>query len=464
MGADRDVQRGLSRRGFLAAGGAGAVGAMGLGLPARRAHAHPNERRHAANLIFMVSDGMSAGTLALGDLLHQRLRGERSSWAELMRHERTVRALIDTRSADSFVTDSAASSSAWAIGSLVNNGAISVLPDGTPRKPLFLTAKEAGRATGLVTTTRVTHATPAGFAANAASRDREPEIASQLLDRKFDLVMGGGARYFKELPLKEHRLVRTRNELHALTPDEHDRILGIFSDSHMSFEVERPDSEPSIVEMTRFALRTLSRRKGGFVLQIEGGRVDHAAHNNDTAGLLYDQIAFDYAVAAAAEFALARQDTLLIVTTDHATANPALTDYGAAGAAGLERIVGMKRSFEWIQSQFERSPDRSAASLGQIVHQATGLEIAEAESQILARWVAGEQVDPFGLANAKLGPLGSIIANHTAVAYLSPNHTCDFVELTALGPGSSRVRPFMPIHEVHDVVRGALDLPPAKPM
>jgi len=461
MPANDRTTSGWSRRGFLTATGLGAAG-FGLSIPARRADAAPRERRTASNLIFMVADGMSAGTLAMGNLLHQQIHAKRCNWIDLMHNERTVRSLVDTRSADSFVTDSAAASSAWSVGSLINNGAISTLPDGKPLSPLLLTAKEAGLATGLVTTTRVTHATPAAFATNVRDRDLEQEIASQLLDRKFDLVMGGGAKFFKSLPLNSHRVIRSRNEMHALIPNENERVLGLFTDSHMHYEVERPDTEPSIVEMTRFALRALSKRKGGFALQIEGGRVDHAGHNNDPAGLLYDQLAFDYAVAAAAEFALSRDDTLLIITTDHGTANPALTDYTTAGAAGFERVHGLKHSFEWIEAQIARSSDRSAQFMAQLVKQATSLDISDDEAKLVARWVAGEKVDPFTLANAKFGPLGSIVSNHTAIAFLSPNHTCDFVELTALGPGSSRVKPHMAINEVHKVLRAALDLPGAK--
>ncbi len=450
---------GVSRRGFLAAGVAGGAA---LTLPARPAAARPPERATAANLIFMVADGMSAGTLALGDLLHRRLHGRPSRWIELLANERVIRSFVDTRSADSIVTDSAASATAWSIGSLVNNGAINVTPDGDARSPILLRAREGGRATGLVTTTRVTHATPAAFIANNPSRNNEDDIAAQILDRRPDLVLGGGARYFSTLPLDGPSVLRTRAELLAHAPREPDRILGLFANSHLSYAVERPEHEPSLEEMTRYALRALSPRKGGFVLQIEGGRVDHAAHNNDPAGLLFDQLAFDRAVAAAAEFALGRDDTLLIVTTDHGTANPALTDYTGAGEAGFERIHGFKHSFEWIEAVVKQSPDRGPEFMARTVEQATGIIIRPEESQLLARWVAGEPVDPYTLANAKFGPLGSVIANHTAIAFLSPNHTCDFVELTALGPGADRLRPYTAIHEIHEVLTAALDLAPAR--
>lgn len=454
-----------SRRQFLQSSAAISAAGLSLALPARSARARPREKPIATNLIFMVADGMSHGTLALGDLLSRRLHNKRSNWINLMQHERVSRALIDTHSADSFVTDSAAASSAWSIGSLVNNGAIAITPDGAPVTPLWLRAKESGRATGLVTTTRVTHATPAGFAANVPLRSSENDIAAQLIDRKYDLILGGGARHFTALDLSGHTVARTREELNALDHTNTNPILGLFADAHMSFDIERPEHEPSLEEMTRFALRHLAARNaGGFTLQIEGGRVDHAAHNNDAGALLHDQLAFDRAVATAAEFALSRDNTLLIITTDHATANPALTDYTAAGARGFDRILGSKNSFEWIEAAVSRTNDRSAEALAAIVESATALTIEAHEAQVLARWIDGEKVDPFALAGKGYGPLGSVLANHTAIAFLSPNHTSDFVELTALGPGADRIPPCLQINEVHDVIRAALDLSPAKPM
>lgn len=454
--------RNISRRRFL--GGTAAAGAgLALAAPAPRAGAHPVEGGVAANVIFMVADGMSAGTLALGDLLHREQFGERCSWARLMRHERTVRAMIDTRSANSMVTDSAASSSAWSIGALVNNDAVCVKPDGVEMSPLLLRARESGRATGLVTTTRVTHATPAGFAANSGSRGAEDAIAAQLIDRGYDLLMGGGARHFSREVLNGRPVVTTARQLRDVAPGGGAPFVGLFAESHMSFEIDRPDHEPSLEEMTRFAIAHLAARGSGFVLQIEGGRVDHAAHNNDAGALLREQVAFDRAVAVASEFALSRRDTLLVVTTDHGTANPALTDYADAGAAGLARARGITRSFEWIARQYADS-DREARTIARLIEQATGIVVTPRERGLLEQWSRGEETDPFSLANRKYGPLGSILANHVAIAFLSPNHTSDFVEFTAVGPGTSRVRPFMAIHEVHEVLRGALDLPPARPM
>ena len=117
----------------------------------------------AKNIIFMVSDGMSHGTLNMADLLLQRKEGRSSHWLKLYREQKAHRAYMDTASADSMITDSAAGSSSWGGGVRVNNGALNMGADGTSYKPILQKFKEKGKAVGCVTTVPITHATPAGF-------------------------------------------------------------------------------------------------------------------------------------------------------------------------------------------------------------------------------------------------------------------------------------------------------------
>src|SRR5690606_36379424 len=123
-----------------------------------------------------------------------------------------------------------------------NNGAVNITPDGVKHEPILVTAKKAGLATGLVTTTRVTHATPAGFIGNAPSRSMEREIAVQMLDRRVDVMLGGGERYFGAETLAPHAdlaVVRSRDELLAASPEvgtgraDAGRLLGIFARDHV---------------------------------------------------------------------------------------------------------------------------------------------------------------------------------------------------------------------------------------
>ncbi len=461
---------GLDRRRFLALSGlAGAAVALRPGVSlASPAPAKP--ARVAKNLIFMVADGMAAGTLQLADMFIRRAHGRASWWVSLIERAEARRSVVRTSSADSLVTDSAAASTAWSIGELVNNGAIGLTPDGRMPEPILMRARRGGRAIGLVTTTRLTHATPAGFLVNSPlDRDREDVIAEQMvLERLPEVALGGGGKFLSPELIAARgvgsvAIARNRAELRAIDLAAETRpILGVFNESHMSWELDRkhqpPESgEPSLAEMARWALGALGGKPGGFALQIEGGRVDHAGHENDAGSLIAEQGAFDEALGAVLEWIKDRDDTLLIVTSDHATANPGLTDYGKRGNEGFEKLAGATRSFEWIAKQVAamgEAPDIDGVA--DVVRRATGVQLAARDLAMLTRRLAGEPVDPFEIANAKNGVLGSLLANHYKVAFLSVNHTADFVELTAIGPGSELVPPTMRICDVHGVMTGAL--------
>ncbi|MDX2114347.1 MAG: alkaline phosphatase [Planctomycetota bacterium] len=465
----------LDRRTFLGATAAtlaaGAAAHAGDSTTTRAGAAPGGRAAGPLNLIFCVSDGMSAGTLTLADMLLQQQRsGTGTRWLRLYEQADVRRAVLRTAAFDSIVTDSAAASTAWGIGRLVNNGAIGLTPEGDLYAPILLRAREAGKATGLVTTTRITHATPAGFIASIpTNRDDEGPIARQILERGVDVALGGGMSFFRDLDLgawPDVRLVRTRQELLSPTSEASRgrRLLGLFSDSHLPFELDRPETAPTLAEMTSAALERLSGAPGGFILQVEGGRIDHAAHNNDAGALMREQVAFDLALEVAADFALARNDTLLVVTSDHGNANPGLTEYGVRGNRGFARLAEVRHSFEWIMRELAGAGEPTAANLGEVVGRATGVTLEREELDMVLRAARGERVDPYVSRAKGTGPLGSALANHLGVAFVSGNHTADDVELLALGPGSEGLPARLTQPEVHDFMVRALDLPPARKM
>ena len=130
-----------------------------------------NKNKKAKNIILLVSDGMSTGTLNMADLFLNRKYGKGSNWIQLYKDNRVSRALMDTASASSIVTDSAAASSSWGGGFRVNNGSLNVGPDGKPHLPIWQKFKKTGKMAGCVTTVPITHATPAGFCVNSKSRN-----------------------------------------------------------------------------------------------------------------------------------------------------------------------------------------------------------------------------------------------------------------------------------------------------
>ncbi|TAF16949.1 MAG: alkaline phosphatase, partial [Verrucomicrobia bacterium] len=324
--------RSSSRRDFLKFAGLGSLvfgagSAQALGAEGREASAN-SAKRQAKNVIFMVSDGMCFSVLTAAQTYLTRTEKRSSNWMKMYAERPVVRSLCETDSASGIVTDSAAAASCWGIGERIDNGVLNITPDG--RKPLTLVQKmnAAKKRCGLVTTATATHATPAGFAVTVAKRSDQKAVAAQYLERGVDVVLGGGTQYFNDALQAAYRkagygIALDRDQL--LADDGKAPLLGLFSKSHIPFEIDRLNSAelkastPTLAEMTKVALQRLSSAPEGFFLLVEGGRIDHAAHGNDGAAAIREQVAFDEAIATVLAFVDKNPDTLLVITTDHGT-------------------------------------------------------------------------------------------------------------------------------------------------
>ncbi|MBW7895429.1 MAG: alkaline phosphatase [Opitutaceae bacterium] len=473
----------LNRRDFLRTGLAGSLllSTRLRGAPATPRPAHgASDPGQARNLIFLVSDGMSLGTLTLAERHLQRWHGRGSHWLGLYAQPGVRRALMDTSSASSLVTDSAAASSAWGCGHKVRNGAINHAADGRPLTPLFHHVRESGRATGLVTTATITHATPAGFAAQVKSRTEEPLIARQYLDLGINVLLGGGRKFFDpalradgadllaDYTRAGYQVMTDQAALEAAPADR--PWLGLFADGYIPYELDRRadaalrDRVPDLATMTRAALRALSTHPTGFAVQIEGARVDHAAHANDIGGLLHEQLAFDEAVGAALEFAAGRDDTLVIVTTDHGNSNPGLNGTGGNfntlgesygdTAACFDRLADLRQTNTWVMAGL--NTDSTVPQIRDRVHAATTIALTADECDLLRRALRSEPHAAYRVRNSAQITLGQILANYTSVGWAGTAHTTDLVELAAFGPGSEAVGGLMQNNDLFGVMTRAL--------
>jgi len=449
-----------TRRDFLKTGAMSTM-LLGTGMFVGPACTTVREKGEAKNIIFLVSDGMSAGTLTMADVMRRRQEGRVSNWIRLYEEGTVRRGLMDMAAADAIVTDSAAAAASWGCGHRVNNGYLNIGPDGTHHKPIQSIFRDAGKATGLVTTTEITHATPAGFAANVESRNYGETIAEQYLEREVDLLLGGahrhlsgdlredGADLYEQFRQKGYHIARQKSEMEA----GNGRLLGVFSNGHLPYSLDhRQDSRlmetvPTLAEMTDLALRKLSSHPDGFLLQVEGGRVDHAAHGNDVGGLIHDQIAFDDAIGVAMAFAENRDDTLVIITTDHGNANPG---FSYSPDEHFDQIYEFTQTNWWIMQ--ELNENSSVLDIRERIETATGLGIATSEADVLRRSLRGEYSAIYSLMNTPRAILGQIIANHTHVNWISGTHTADYVELAAFGPGSEALEGFVINTHLFDVM------------
>ena len=424
-------------------------------------------KQQAKNIIFMVSDGMSTGTLNMADMLLRRKEGRESSWIKMYQEQLGRRAFMETSSANALVTDSAAGSSAWGGGKKVPNGSINVNADGSFNKPILQKFKAQGKSVGCVTSVTITHATPAGFCVNNKSRGDESEIATQYLDLKFDVMMGGGAEFFSADRRKDkadlfdqyqkagYHIARNRDGLMALDSIAKP-VLGIFCEGALPYSLDTfEDAElrkavPSLAEMTRKTLDLVSKNPKGFAIQIEGGKVDWAAHSNDAGGLVYDQIAFDEAIKVALEFAEKDKETLVIMTTDHGNGNPGL--FGSD--KNFDLLQKFRHSNNWIMSNLTTIPTPS--QLIERIEFAQGYAIKQAQAEKLVSMFGAKSEQGLYISNKPLfRELGRIQTQYTGIGWASMDHSSDYVELAMFGPGSENLKYFVRNQELHEFMLDA---------
>ncbi|SMC81532.1 alkaline phosphatase [Fulvimarina manganoxydans] len=319
----------------------------------------PNTNR-AKNVILFVADGNGVGTNFAIRLFAGQNQGEMGEEHVLPYETPDFHsALVKTYNINAQTPDSAPTAGAMNSGVKQRFNTINLSEEGRHdncaseegnRLTTFAElATEAGKSVGVVSTARITHATPAGVYAKTANRDWEAEapegctdIATQLVDQMkagvVDIALGGGGgMFFSEGANTEGAYKAKRTDGKNLVENATDAgaqyvydattlsgadmsgekpVLGLFKDSHMSYEVDRPESEPSLTDMTKAAIDYLKTNDQGFYLEIEAGRVDHANHDGNAYRTLSDGEEFARAIALADELT-DDEDTLLIVTADH---------------------------------------------------------------------------------------------------------------------------------------------------
>ena len=287
--------------------------------------------------IIMIGDGMGATHLEAASLF---ATGTREG---LFMQQLPIRAEVATGSITG-ITDSAASATAMATGAITDNGRVGIDRDGHEVANLIELAHENGLATGVVTTTEVTHATPASFATHVNRRYESEEIARQLASGDGPhVIFGGGASHFhsrsdeanliSDMSDSGYAVARTAYELSELRKGAPERALGLFAGGHLPYVVDREDGDgtPSLVDMSLAAIEILDRNPRGFLLMIEGGRIDHASHANDIERAVHETVEFDDTVTAVARWMSTHPSATLIVTADHECGGLQITEDSPAG-------------------------------------------------------------------------------------------------------------------------------------
>lgn len=278
---------------------------------------HPAPAGAARNVILFIGDGMGFAQVEAAGMFATGRPGTLSFEAF------PFRGSVRTGNAVGEVTDSAAAATAMATGVKVGNGVISMaLPgNGAPLETALERFKASGKSTGLVTTTIITHATPAAFGAHEPSRNNYSGIADDYLNDSRPNVLLGGAEHLTAAAAAAagYTVVVDRDGLQALEREPEVLVSGQFGYGDMPYESDGLGRLPHLSEMTLAALEILENDPDGFFLLVEGGRIDHACHANDIERAIGETIEFSRAVAVAVEWVDSQPDTLLVVTADHET-------------------------------------------------------------------------------------------------------------------------------------------------
>ncbi len=286
----------------------------------------------AKNIILLIADGMSLSQITAYRMMKGSLN-ERISMDNF-----PYSGIVLTHSYNAAVTDSASSATAYSTGFKTNNGVLGLDKDLNVLENLTETIDKFGFVSSLISTSEVTHATPAAFASHVDLRWKTDIISSQMIDSKVATILGGGRYFF--IPEEEggkredginllneinqsHILLTQKNDLSNISGSLNKQVLGLFADEHLRDEDKKDNHklEPSLAEMLEYSVSRsnllIDQGCAGFFVMAEGSQVDWAGHSNDFDYLIREMEDFDEAVDLALEIAKERKDTLVVVTSDH---------------------------------------------------------------------------------------------------------------------------------------------------
>ncbi|MBM7664120.1 alkaline phosphatase [Solibacillus kalamii] len=400
-------------------------------------------KKEPTNVIMLVMDGSSNNAVSLA----RWYKGESLAMDEILTGG------VTTYSAESAITDSAPAGTALATGHKSNSGYVGVLPSVidmpgvkgnpdnafTPVANVLEGAKQLGKATGIVSTSEIQHATPASFSSHVTSRSNYDDIGEQQVYQNMDVILGGGYDYLKSenrkdgedlvnvIEEKGYDLITTRDEL---LKSKSDKIYGSFAGSSLAYELDRTKTnpnEPSLAEMTSTAIDTLNKDKDGFFLMIEGSKIDWAAHANDPIGMVTDILSFDDAVNEALKFAKKDKNTMVIAVTDHGNSGITIGNENTNSTYDKINISNyinpLKKATMTVEGALSHlKPDRS--------------NLVEVAKLYGLDNLTAEETAALNAAETKklAGTLVDLLSKRADLGYTTGGHTGDDVFLYSYGP------------------------------
>lgn len=429
-----------------------AVGTIANIGPVAEAKVSPNQGK-IKNVIFMIGDGMGPTY----NTAYRYFKDDISTpYMEKTAFDEYLVGMQETYpwDPDENITDSAAAATSMAAGIKTYNNAIAVDVDKNEVETVLEKAKKDGKATGLVASSQVNHATPASFGAHDESRHNYNDIADDYIDEKIngkpkiDVILGGGTSYFEredrnlveEFQQEGFSYVTTKKEL---LEDDSEQVLGLFAPVGLDKAIDRSEEQPSLKDMTESALDRLSDDKDGFFLMVEGSQIDWAGHDNDIVAAMSEMEDFEAAFESAIEFAKEDGHTLVITTADHSTGGFAM---------------GINGEYKWDPAPLkaaERTPDFMAAEI------AGGADVEEVLNQYIHLDLTNEEINSVieaaqsGDATTIDNAIEKIFDIRSGTGWTTGGHDGVDVNVYAYGPQADK---FIGLHDNHEVGQMVIDI------
>jgi len=411
-----------------------AFGSLGGTFSTAEAKEVKSNNAEIKNVIFLIGDGMGVSYTSAYRYLQDSNDSKFADRTELDKYL-VGQQMTYPEDPEQNVTDSASAATAMSAGIKTYNNAIAVDNDGSDVKTVLEAAKEQGKATGLVATSEITHATPASFGAHDHSRQNMNAIANDYYDdlingdHKIDVLLGGGTDLFvrqdrnlvEEFQKDGFSYVTNKDEL---VKDENEQVLGLFAPRGLPKMLDRTEDIPSLEDMTTSAIERLNKDKDGFFLMIEGSQIDWAGHDNDIVSAMSEMEDFEKAFAAAIEFAKKDKHTLVVATADHSTGGYSI------GANGIYNWFG-----EPIKAA-KRTPDFMAEEI------ANGADVEETLKKYIDLDLTAEEIQSVKNAGKKATDIDNAIEkifdNRSHTGWTTGGHTGEDVPVYAFGPSAER--------------------------
>lgn len=403
------------------------------------AKGNPNKEPEIKNVIFLIGDGMGVSYTSAYRYLKDNPGTNVAERTEFDKYLVGQQMTYPEDSAQN-ITDSASAATAMSAGVKTYNAAIAVDNDKSEVKTVLEAAKEKGKATGLVATSEITHATPASFGAHDENRKNMNSIADDYYNElikgkhKIDVLLGGGKSNFvrpdvnlaKAFEKDGYSYVTDKNQM---LKDKNEQVLGLFASEGLPKMIDRPSETPSLADMTSSAIQRLNKDKDGFFLMVEGSQVDWAGHDNDIVGAMSEMEDFEKAYKAAMEFAKKDKHTLVVATADHSTGGFSIGAKGIYNWYG-EPIKAAKRTPDFMADAIVKGADVEK-TLKQYINQNV-VKLTDGEIKTVTEAAKSKNVT--NVDNA----IEAIFDNRTNTAWTTGGHTGEDVPVYAYGPYKDR--------------------------